>query len=219
MELLQIPEWFPQCLVPKARELHARELSLGHDADAALIERLVADHRMDKVWRELSKTKRVEHQTTSEPWHRVTPPLGSFPVPDIDLHQRAFLELFIYTFSIARHPNLPGASIPYAERARQLRLDAETVATERSKKEGEKVAKKLIAAAEEYERLARTPRTRDQIVSITRDLAELMKERFGSHFYGTVATLVSVAVDQKLGVDFVRECCQSYSGEKGKKRT
>jgi hypothetical protein len=212
MVLLQIPGWFPPCLVSKAKELYARELNLGREVDAALIERLVADPRMERVWQELSKRIRVEHKATNEPVHPVTPPDGFVSNPDTELRQRAFLELFVGTFVVVRHPNLPRARIPYSTRAERLRRDARTLVAERPQKEGAKAVKKLIAAAEEYERLARTSRPRDQILSITKDVVMLMKERFGSHLYRTAATLISVAVDQKVNVDFVRECCHPRTG-------
>ena len=214
MDLLQIPEWFPRCLVPKANELHARELRLCHEAGVALVERLVTDPRMEMVWQELGKAKRVEHQSTSQPLLNLQKDL--FPAATSTYSNGHIWSCLFIVLQLLDIRNLPGGPIPYIECAQQLRLDAATVAAERPQKAGAPIVKKLIAAAEAYELLAVTPRPRDQIVSITTDIVELTSERFGTPLYGTVATIVSVAVDEKVSVDFVRTAAAALWAKKEK---
>ena len=124
---LPIPPWLPPYLVSKARELHARELKLGHASDAALIVRLVTDPRMQVVWRQLTKRKRASYQPTDDYHHAAIPPVGISGDPS-KIQDAAILELFVATFGFARAPMLPGSSIPYHEMAKRLRRDADTAA-------------------------------------------------------------------------------------------
>lgn len=200
---LPIPPWLPPYLVSKARELHARELKLGHASDAALIVRLVTDPRMQVVWQELTKRKRdISYQQTDDYHHAAIAPVG-ISGDKSKIQDAAILELFIATFAFARAPMLPGSSIPYDEMAKSLRRDADTAAKERPRKQAEPFAKKLISTAEAYERLAKMPIDNDQVV--IKDIIECMKTRFGPSMHKITATLASVALDQKVSVDRVRD--------------
>jgi hypothetical protein len=200
---LPIPPWLPQYLVSKARELHARELKLGHASDAALIVRLVTDSRMQVVWQELTKRKRdSSYQQTDDYHHAAIEPVG-ISGDKSKIQDAAILELFIATFAFARAPMLPGSSIPYDEMAKSLRRDADTAAKERPRKQAEPFAKKLISTAAAYERLAKVPIDNDQVV--IKDIIECMKTRFGPSMHKITATLASVALDQKVSVDRVRD--------------
>lgn len=199
---LSIPAWVPKCLVAKANELHLREHQLGHRWAAALIVRLVIDPRMQGVWRQLTKRKRASYQPTDDYHHAAIPPAGISGDPS-KIQDAAILELFVATFGIARAPMLPGSSIPYLEMAERLRRDAAIAERERPRKQADPFAKKLISTAEAYERLAKVPIDSDQAV-IT-DIIEFMKARFGPSMHNITAKLASVALDQKVSVDRVRD--------------
>ena len=55
---LVFPPWFPAYLEPEARRLYAKAVGLGFKWKIAMVERLVSDSRMHRVWRELSEHKR-----------------------------------------------------------------------------------------------------------------------------------------------------------------
>ena len=211
---LSIPAWVPQCLVSKAHEIYARELKLGHGSDAALIERLISDARMEHVWQELTKRKRIAYKQTRDFHHPARPPEGIGSGHHPDAQDKAILELFVCTFSAARWSRLPGASIPYSERAGQLRRDAAAIVSERTSKQAGPFAKKLISTAKAYERLAKLPVDNDQIVIV--NIIELMKARFGPAMHKITATLASVALGQPVTVDRVRDLSRSKRATKAR---
>lgn len=211
---LSIPPWVPQCLASKAHELYARELNLGHGSEAVLIERLVSDARMERVWQELTKRKRIAYKPTKNFHHPARPPEGIGSDHHPDTQDKAVLELFVYTFSAARLSRLPGASIPYSEMADRLRRDAAITKKERPRKQAEPFAKKLISTAEAYERFAKVPVDQDQIV--VKDIIEFMKERFGPSMHKITATLASVALDRPVSVDRVRDLSRGKRAAKSR---
>jgi hypothetical protein len=200
---LSIPPWVPQALASKAHELYARELKLGHGSDAALIERLISDARMEDVWQELTKRKRIAYNPTKDFHHPARPPEGIGSDRHPDTQDRAILELFVYTFSAARWSRLPGASIPYSEMAERLRRDADIAKKERPKKVAVPFAKKLISTAEAYERLSKVPVDKTHVVLM--DIVELMKARFGPSMHRITAKLASVALGLPVSEDRVRD--------------
>jgi hypothetical protein len=158
---------------------------------------------MQVVWQELTKRKRdISYQQTDDYHHAAIAPVG-ISGDKSKIQDAAILELFIATFAFARAPMLPGSSIPYDEMAKSLRRDADTAAKERPRKQAEPFAKKLISTAEAYERLAKMPIDNDQVV--IKDIIECMKTRFGPSMHKITATLASVALDQKVSVDRVRD--------------
>jgi hypothetical protein len=200
---LSIPPWVPQCLASKAHELYARELKFGHGSDAALIERLISDARMERVWQELTKRERIAYKPTKDFHREAHPPRGVSPGTQSEMQDKAILELFVNAFLVARLPGLPGSSIPYSEMAERLRRDADIAKKERPKKEAVPFAKKLISTAAAYERLAKMPVDNDQTVII--DIIEFMKARFGPSMHRITAALASVALGQPVSVDRVRD--------------
>ena len=201
---LSIPPWVPRCLVSKAHQLHAREFKSDHAWDVALIERLVTDARMEDVWQELTKRKRdASYRQTKYYHHAAHPPRGASLGTQSEMQAKAILELFVHTFSAARWSRLPGASIPYSERAESLRRDADIAKKERPKKVAVPFAQKAISMAEAYEDLAKVPVKTDRAVII--DILEFMKERFGPSMNRVTATLASVALGRPVSQDRVRD--------------
>jgi hypothetical protein len=67
---LQIPEWVPDYIAAKARELHAKHS--GNPSALAIIEQLTTHPNMRTVWKEFRKQSRENHRRTGRPLHALT---------------------------------------------------------------------------------------------------------------------------------------------------
>jgi hypothetical protein len=95
---LVFPPWFPPYLEPEACRLYAKAVGLGFKWKIAMVERLVSDVRMQRVWRELSEHRRDrDYRGTDIFEHQATPPKLCSALRDnkshhpTDCHQRSFL--------------------------------------------------------------------------------------------------------------------------------
>jgi len=204
---LVFPPWFPAYLEPEARRLYAKAVGLGFKWKIAMVERLVSDSRMHRVWRELSEHKRDrDYRGTDIFEHQATPPLIlRSGVTNDAIQQTAIRELFCVTASIAESFELLSERWS-VERAVKLRADADRLHAGQPRKICSALAKKLIVAAEAYEQAERLkPLSRARLVRPVTEIAAFMKERFGSTMYALTATLASVALDLKITPSNVRE--------------
>src|SRR5262249_13958937 len=197
---------FPAYLEPEARRLYAKAVGLGFKWKIAMVERLVSDSRMHRVWRELSEHKRDrDYRGTDIFEHQATPPSDSALWGNDAIQQTAIRELFCVTASIAESFELLSERWS-VERAAELRADADRLHAGQPRKICFALAKKLIVAAEAYEQAERLkPLSRARLVRPVTEIAAFMKERFGSTMYALTATLASVALDLKITPSNVRE--------------
>jgi hypothetical protein len=106
---LSFPSWFPAYIKDDARHLHMRAIATGPAWKVAMIERLVGDNRMKRVWSELFQRQRGEkHQKTDRFEHSAT---LAFSVDAVTDQQTALRLLFVetiiaanYTFYLSQKP-------------------------------------------------------------------------------------------------------------------
>jgi hypothetical protein len=205
---LVFPPWFPPYLEPEACRVYAKALDLGFKSKVAMVERLVSDFRMQRVWRELSELRRDrDYRGTDIFEHQATPPshFRRSGVRNLTIQQTAIRELFYVTANSAQCFELLSES-GSIERATELRADAGRLQEGRPRKTCSAFAKKLIAAAEAYEHADRLkPLSRARLVQAVTEIAAFMKERFGSTMHTLTATLASVALNLKITPSNVRE--------------
>jgi hypothetical protein len=204
---LVFPPWFPPYLEPEAYRLYANAVGLGFKWKIAMVERLVSDFRMQRVWRELWEHKRDRDYRGMDIFeHQATPPVRlRSGVTNDAIQQTAIRELFCITASIAESFEL----LPErwsVERAAELRANADRLQAGQPRKICSALAKQLIAAAEAYEQAERLkPLSRARLVRAVTEIATFMEERFGSKKHTLTATLASVALDLKITPSNVRE--------------
>jgi hypothetical protein len=98
---LNFPPWFPPYIEADARYFHAKAITLGFAWKVAMIERLVGDARMERVWSELLKRQRDKYRKSERFLHRAIPPEFARPVGPIDAQQAALREAFVRTLQTA----------------------------------------------------------------------------------------------------------------------
>ena len=205
---LVFPPWFPPYLEPEACRLYAKAVGLGFKWKIAMVERLVSDVRMQRVWRELSEHRRDrDYRGTDIFEHQATPPsyVPHCGITNLTIQQIAIRELFCLTASIAECFELLSERWS-VERAMELRADADRLQGGRPRKTCSALAKKLIAAAEAYEQTDRLkPLSRARLMQAVTEIAAFMEERFGSTMHTLTATLASVALNLKITPSNVRE--------------
>jgi hypothetical protein len=98
---LNFPSWFPAYIKADARHLHTRAIATGPAWKVAMIERLVGDDRMKRVWAELFQRQRGEkHQKTDRFEHSAT---LAPPVDAVTDQQTALRKLFVETIIAANY--------------------------------------------------------------------------------------------------------------------
>jgi hypothetical protein len=147
---LNFPPWFPPFIEVDARYFHTKATALGLAWKVAMIERLVSDSHMKRVWQELSERRR---DGTAPFEHRATPPVFAPPMEATVIQQKALRELFVAT----------------------------------------------VQTAEAFKLLKKSERA-----AVT-EIADFMRERFGSPKYTLTATLSSVALERDITASKVRE--------------
>jgi hypothetical protein len=121
------------------------------------------------------------------------------------IQQTAIRELFCVTANVAESFELLSETWSL-ERAAELRADANRLHIGRPRRLCSTLAKKLIAAADAYEKADRIkPLSRARLMGAVTEIAALMQERFGSTKHTLTATLASVALDLKITPSNVRE--------------
>jgi hypothetical protein len=200
---LQIPEWVPDPIADKARELHQRHRK--SPIAVALIQRLVSDPRMKGVWDELRKQGR-----DLEKGHRMTGPryklAKKFEAIGVD-EKAAVVGLFEQAVNVGRLtlslPPEKAVSNYWTQQAAKLRADAERIAKHPTPdKSAAAFARRLIKAAEAYEGLRF--KTHDQLPGVAGSIALYMKEVFGQPMYETTAAITGTIMEVKVTGRLVR---------------
>jgi hypothetical protein len=205
---LVFPSWFPAYLEPDVHHLYADGVRRGFKWKLAMIERLVNNPRMQRVWRELSERKR-DRKT-----YRKTPTFEHSAVPP-EFQQTAIRDIFLWTANTAVLFDLFSETWNL-ERAAELRADANRLRQGRPRRRCAGLANKLTAAAAAYEEADQLrPLTRGQVIKAVTEIAARMRELFGSTKLALTATLASVALDLKITPSNVRE----WVGRPVKRRT
>src|SRR5262249_46237541 len=157
-------------------------IRLGFNWKIAMVERLVGDPRMQRVWSELSEQKRDrDYRRTDCFEHQATPPtpFARSGLTNGAIQQKAIRELFWATANAAQCFEL----LPerWSNRAAELRADAARLEVGQPRKKCSALATKLIAAAEAYEQADRIVPSLSHVrlVKAVTEIADLMEERFG----------------------------------------
>jgi hypothetical protein len=209
---LSFPKWFPPHLRSSAHRLHGKASAAKQMSDSKLLERLVNDPRMANVWREFERKKRG----TNNFLHPAIPPPGVINKGNVQRHST--LELFCTVFEVIRQRRLLSLStLSYSQMSKRLRHDAEALKTGPKRKYGLH-RKRLEKAAETYATLDAEGMFEEQIRSMVVEIADFMKERFGTVMLKTVSTIASVALGCEITPSDVRNWVR-ISGDNDKKRT
>jgi hypothetical protein len=187
------PEWVPDYIAEKAREL--REKHSGNPIALDVIDRLVTDPKMRTVWKEFSKRSRENHQRTGRPLRELT---ERFATDDRNVALADFLEFAcnVGSLTLRLPPQRTGAA-EFAKKAEALRADAERLEKAlKPRRAGREGAKHLRRAAETYERIQCKPR--DRAKHIACELAHWLESVFGSPMYQTTATVTSIITGQEI---------------------
>jgi hypothetical protein len=180
---LLIPEWVPDDIATKARELHQAHAECP--IARAVIERLTTDPRMRRVWDELAKQRREKHQRTGEPHHKLAERFASIG------QDKAIAGLFEFAVTMGRGtlmlppPDQPDR--PYEALAKKLRGLAKEQGRDRV---SQIIAKRLDAEADAIERI--TVAAYNPPEAIASEIAGWLQSVFGSPMYGTTAIMASV---------------------------
>ncbi len=212
---LAIPEWFPEQLESSARLLHERALDRSRE-EAMMVEAIITDPRMELVWIELQKRRRISHRKTQELLH--PPQIGGLPIPraDIDIRRRAMEEVLWFASLAPRLPQVARSFPSYGERANQLRSDAERLRADLPGAKAMRLASRLVKAAEAYEELAGLELESSNRAVVT-DIAAFMSERFGSPMHGLTAAIASVILGREISHAKVREWFSRHARKKTKR--
>jgi hypothetical protein len=194
---INIPEWVPRIIHNRAREMYQR--ARGNQALADIVERLVTDPRMRRVWTELLRKK-----GDGSFYSPVKLPAGASKMSALDAQHRACLEIFCAAVSVMQHPILMHPFPSYRDLATRLRADAKALEKRTPRKTFKPLARPLTAAAESYEELAKTDISAEDLREATGALTLLFAERFGPGHFRTIATIISVAFNQDVSPDDVK---------------
>src|SRR5262245_50191741 len=195
---LKFRSWFPDYLKRDAHEMYWRaRISAHHGLTEwiAMVERLVSDPRMERVWNELSKHKRDKsnYSKTSMFAHGMLPP---------ESQPEAIRCLFLQLGIEARDYN--GSRRDNLGLTKLLRTHASILEQAQPRQQCKKLAKKLIAAAAAYEEADQLHIRADAMYAVQK-IAFLMRDLFGSKMLGLSSTVASVALDQEITPSMVRE--------------
>jgi hypothetical protein len=183
---LSIPDSVPDHIAAKARELHE-----AHNDSAIavnLIEQLVADARMQRVWLELAKRNR-----------KVAEQFASAGIND----EAAATGLLEFVFNLGRLtlmlPPADKPAQPFAELAQRLREKAEGLGRDQA---SQAIAMRLRAEADAYEQI--TAAAYNSAENIAVQIARWLKSVFGISMYKITAILTSVITGCKISERKVR---------------
>ena len=200
--MLSFSEKFPAFLQARASAMYARAVAISFTEKASLIERLASDPRMDTVWTELTKRERSGYQPTGKYFHPARPPKHAAASLAMDPQPTAIEELFCCIVSTVEYACLfspqPDVYVP-----NRLLEEADRLATNNTVRSKGK-ARALSKAARVYRLEQNEP---DPARAVALEISEFFKERFGNPMYGTTATIVSVALGEKVTPATVRQYC------------
>jgi hypothetical protein len=210
---LTIPTWVPELVAQAARTLRAHYLKSNSISHNVILERLIADERMRRVWKELSRHRREQHQPTD----------AFLRSSELLKQDAAMTSLFYFALNLA--VNAP-AVITRKEletvRSETLhRVAALRAAADEIRLYGPSQA----AAAKVNDDIARhleepLPRMEASRLVVERDTGDAQarcfsilftgycRQVFGSPLYGTTATVASVALGREITARAVREWCE-----------
>jgi hypothetical protein len=216
-----IPDWLPRCLEDTVSDLYAKFSNFDWSDDHHLMDRtlealvnVVTDKRMNKVWRELSRSRRNERVSlpkASNNW--------SSERQRKDFEMQQFLEEIVYltatTFenlpAIKRYSPSQSKLGEWKKTAVALRQEAAEIRTAGGNRKSF-LAGQLLAAAEAYDELSgdtKPSRRGKKPDAVARDLAiefsRITKTRFGSPLFSTLATTISVVLRRRVTARSVRD--------------
>jgi hypothetical protein len=206
--MLSFSKKFPDFLRSRASAMHAKAVASSFTAKASLIERLASDPRMDTVLAELTKRVRSSYQPAPEYFHSARPPEYAAASLAMDPQHIAIEELFCWIASTVECSWLlaPAEDVPVAD------LLLEEAGRLRCKNTGRSRGKASILskAAGVFRLQQKKP---DPARALAIEISEYLKERFGNPMYGTIATIVSVALGRKVTLATVRQYCLPLSSK------
>ena len=188
--MLSISDRCPQAVGDKARELH--QAHADSPIAVAVIQRLTADPKMERVWKELAKQRRKKHQRTGRPHHELTEkfaPIG---------YDKAVTGLLEHAFNLGRltlmlpspdQPMRPFEALAKEIRDRAKRLKGRDQASQI-------IRRRLQAEADAYERV--TVAAYDPAEAIAGEIAFCLQSVFGRSMYGVTAAITNVITEQNI---------------------
>jgi hypothetical protein len=188
------PEWVPDYIAKKAREL--RDKHSGNPIALAVIERLTTHPNMRTVWKELSKQSREKHQRTGRPLHKLTERFATD-------RNAALANLFEFACNIGRLTlSLPSPHKPeriYKALAQRLRDETKRLTNDPFAKG---IREHLLWLARRCEAI--TASGHDPSETIAVEMATYLKEVFGSSMHKITAIIASVITGAEINQRRVR---------------
>jgi hypothetical protein len=188
-----IPEWVPDYIAAKARELRQAHADSAIAVD--LIERLMTDVRMGRVWAELGKRNR----RTKGPRHNVAARFASRGTDE----RSAAAGLLEFAFNLGRLtlmlPSTDNPARPYKARAQKYRDEAEQLVHDRG---AQGIRQLLLLLARYCDLITYSAHNPSEAVAV--EIAHWLETVFGSPMYKTTATITSVIVGQGISERKVR---------------
>jgi hypothetical protein len=220
---LSFPSWFPEPVKCIAQQQHEHAIKSGTSELVELVERLVTNPRMERVWMELSKRRRKG--PSPRPFlHGLN---GGNEAAQYSAMSFLFKEaVSIGRFCIASTESAQMERGYYTNRIMPLALDARrlkrfahpTVRIER-------IVRDLLNAASAYRELDtlaaadtlfdRRRFESDKMVAIefVTNLARVTYVNFGEVMHGQIATIASVVLNRKITRDAVVGWCEGQFGQ------
>jgi hypothetical protein len=217
-----IPTWVPEPVAQAAHTLRAHYLKSKNVKFNAVLERLIADGRMGRVWKELSKHRREQHEPTDAFFHSSR--LASIDSQAAQDHQHAAMAS-LFNFAINLAVDAPGViARNELQRVRNRMLDkveALRLAADELRRYGQAAAAKVnedIARSHEEQlpKMVASPLVvdRDTGDAKARGFCILFtgycRQLFGSPLWGITAIVASVALGREISARAVREWCDSH---------
>jgi len=225
---LTTPAWVPGPVAHAARTLHAHYLKSNNAKYNAVLERLIADERMRRVWTELSRHRREQYQKTDVFLHSADLLWIDSETPQD--HQGAAMASLL-NFAVNLAVNEPRViTRKELEKVRSGVLD-KAAALKTAANEIRFYGPSQAAAAKVNDDIARDrkellPKMEESPLVVDRDtgdaqgrcfallLSRYCRHLFGSPLYGITAIDASVALEREITTRAVREWCGSHPADK-----
>ncbi len=201
---LQIPDWVPDHVAAKARELH--EAHRQSPIAVGVVERLMTDPRMRRVWHELAKRNR---RSKARRHHEIA---ARFVERGID-EKAAIAGLLEFAFDRGRLTLMlpPGDNPrrPYRARAQRYRDEAEQLANDPG---GQGIRQLLLSLAQRCEAVTLSAHAPSEAIAV--GVAHFFESVFGSPKYTTTATITAVITGQNITVRKVRSLLAALKNDR-----
>lgn len=188
-----IPEWVPDYIAAKARELRQAHADSAIAVD--LIERLTTDVRMRRVWAELDKRNR----RTKGPRHIVAARFASRGIDE----RSAAAGLLEFTFDLGRLtlmlPSADNPARPYKARAQKYRDESEQLADD---PDGQGIRRRLLALAQYCDSITYSAHNPSE--AIATEIASWLTTVFGTPMFKITALITGVITRQEISERKVR---------------